>query len=202
MARSKQRSRSETRIATSGPNGVTLLELLVVMAIIGIMLGLLLPAIHLVHQNSLRTACDSNVHQLVIAMQTYGDLHRTFVPAPDPECPVGWTIAILPFMEEGTLADLFKVAQPRTSPANMAAGSRRPTLFVCPVTPDVESTMPGIGITHYVLIVDPKNRQEWKRGGWQIRDAPEGSRNPWVKSPEIPWDQRGYPAPHPTAFGF
>jgi prepilin-type N-terminal cleavage/methylation domain-containing protein len=181
--------------------GVSLLELLIVLAIIGIMMGMLLPALHQVHMHSLRTACDSNVHQLSIALSTYAETHRAMPTPPDPECPVGWTLAVLPYMEESSLADLVKVGQPRTSVANLAVASKRPALFVCPATPEAYSPVTGIGVTNYIFSVDPVSRTNSRRAGWVVQDAPEGARNPWTASPEIPWDMRGYPPPHPTAFG-
>ena len=194
--------RVPTRATLANARGVSLLELLIVFAIIGIMMGMLLPALHQVHIHSLRTACDSNVHQLSIALSTYADVHRSLPPPPDAECPVGWALAVLPYMEEVSLAELVAVGQPRTSPANLAIAAKRPALFVCPATPEAVSTVPAIQLTNYIFSVDPQYRMRWRQASWLIQDAPEGARNPWTASPEIPWEMRHYPRPHPTAFGF
>jgi prepilin-type N-terminal cleavage/methylation domain-containing protein len=49
----------------------TLIELLVVIAIIGILAALLLPVLSAAKQRGLRAACESNLHQIGVAIQIY-----------------------------------------------------------------------------------------------------------------------------------
>ncbi len=183
--------------------GVTLLELIIVLAIITIMMGLLFPAIHMVLQEAHKTACDSNIHQLSLAMNTYTDLYRGFVPFPPYENrPSGWALALLPYMEENVLANTFDTNALFTAKRNLEAASNRPPLFVCPVTPYFASSISGIEVTNYMLIVDTKQREQWRKNrSWSFRDAPLGSRYPWCSSPENKPYSDEFPVPHTSAFG-
>ncbi|HEV3137275.1 MAG TPA: DUF1559 domain-containing protein, partial [Pirellulales bacterium] len=173
-----------------------------VFAIIGIMMGLLFPAIQAARKSSHVTACDNNVRQISLGLRQYVDVNRGFFPLPPVDgFPSGWALAVLPFIEEIPLSQRFAYDQPLTSGVNFAAAAHRPNVFLCPVTTEIESTLPGIGVSNYLVVVDQTHRTQGIRSrGWLVKDAPEGSRFPWCTSPET--SDGAYPAPHPTAFGF
>jgi prepilin-type N-terminal cleavage/methylation domain-containing protein len=182
--------------------GVTLVELLVVIAIIAILLSLLFPAILAARSASHKAACESNIRQIALGIHFYMDAHRGFFPLPpNDQRPSGWAITILPFIEEGALANLFDYTQPPTSPHNLKVARNRPNLYYCPVTPEVDSTLAGVGVCNYVIVVDDVKRNYlWHARPWDIKDAAEGSRFPWSTSKEILWKDSGYPPPHPSAY--
>jgi prepilin-type N-terminal cleavage/methylation domain-containing protein len=88
--------------------GFTLVELLVVVAIIGVLVALLLPAIQAAREAGRRTQCVNNLKQIGLAIATHVDARKTL--------PVNgyrlqswgymegwsWLQKILPFMEYGT----------------------------------------------------------------------------------------------------
>jgi prepilin-type N-terminal cleavage/methylation domain-containing protein len=57
----------------SDRDGLTLVELLVVIAIIGVLAGLLLPAVQYARNSSRRTQCLSQMRQIAVAMDSYMD---------------------------------------------------------------------------------------------------------------------------------
>ena len=107
-------------------HGFTLIEILVVIAIVGTLVGLLLPAVQQARQAAARSQCQSNLRQIGIAIFSYGDARRGLPfasgrPRPgtvahlegavetgiDYIRPQSWAIAILPYLEEGALASMY-----------------------------------------------------------------------------------------------
>jgi len=107
--------------------GFTLVELLAVVAIVGTLIGLLLPAVQQARQAAARSRCQGNLRQIGIAMLNYADARRGLPFASgrprtgtvahlegreevgiDYIRPQSWAIAILPYIEEGTLAAMYE----------------------------------------------------------------------------------------------
>src|SRR3954452_9502881 len=90
----------------------TLVEILVVIAIIGLLVALLLPAIQSSRETSRRLQCTNNLKQIGLALLNYESIHKVFPPGyvwqfdasgTDTGPGWGWASMILPQMDESPI---------------------------------------------------------------------------------------------------
>ncbi|MEO1526343.1 MAG: DUF1559 domain-containing protein [Planctomycetota bacterium] len=123
--------------------GFTLIELLVVLAIIGVLIGLLMPAVQSAREASRRTDCSNRVRQLALATHMHHDALGYFPPAryesrPDAdlvdrcglETPT-WLARVMPYIEQRELADSWDMSMAwHAHPGRVRMVV--PDIFLCP----------------------------------------------------------------------
>ncbi|MEX0641102.1 MAG: DUF1559 domain-containing protein [Pirellulales bacterium] len=96
-----------------------------VIAIIGILAALLLPAIQAARESARRAQCLNNVKQIGIALQNYHSTYQTFPPGEtalsNGQPGHSWAGRITPYLEENLPIDFNYSGYPDNSPAGFAA---------------------------------------------------------------------------------
>jgi prepilin-type N-terminal cleavage/methylation domain-containing protein/prepilin-type processing-associated H-X9-DG protein len=84
------------------PRGMTLVEVLVVVAIIGVIIALLLPSVQAAREAARRTQCGNGVRQVALACLIHEQQLGVY-PRAWGEAQETWTAVILPYLEQGSL---------------------------------------------------------------------------------------------------
>ncbi|MGD9635471.1 MAG: type II secretion system protein [Pirellulales bacterium] len=202
MADSKLSSGScRTQRSLERRPAASLIELLVVLFIIGVMLGLLLPALSGARAKANDTKCMNNLRNVSLALDQSIYATKKF-----PERG-RWPIAVLRWIEEAPLYDAMK------NDKNADAEYPRPPVFRCPFQEDFSSRVENVGFCHFVLVVDrPKDPRRDRRLAkdvrWDMMDRkmltedPEKPEQPWYIGPEMSYVAQAAmlanePGPHP-----
>jgi prepilin-type N-terminal cleavage/methylation domain-containing protein len=139
--------------------GFTLIELLVVIAVIGVLVGLLLPAVQMAREAARRAQCSNNLKQIGLGLHNYEAAHRMFPAGASHAVNLGqapgartsngpsYNVMILPFIEEHELFDRLNMSglspgqsnesQPSAGHLNGIQANRRGMISMlrCPSSP-------------------------------------------------------------------
>jgi prepilin-type N-terminal cleavage/methylation domain-containing protein/prepilin-type processing-associated H-X9-DG protein len=114
--------------------GFTLVEVLVVIAIIGILVAFLLPAIQAAREAARRNQCQNNLKQIGIAIQTHHDSQKRFPMGRNrfDQFAVSWAFFLLPYMEENSIFASYNSKARVDDPANALAMRTPIGTYACP----------------------------------------------------------------------
>jgi type II secretory pathway pseudopilin PulG len=128
---------------------------LVVIAIIGILVGLLLPAVQAAREAARRMQCSNNVKQLGLSLMNYESATKKFPRSHNVDNQLSWHVAVLPYIEQGSIASqISTVAGSYWLPGkNDPWGLTKLNFLHCPSGPlDKMSTAAGENITATDLV--------------------------------------------------
>ena len=156
-------------------SGLTLIEALVVVAVIGLLAGLLMVAVQSSRELARRMTCQDRLRQIGLAVQSHesarGALpalyNGTFLPMPRSALDEfhfhSWRTAILPQLDQSALASTLVPSDPITLPSNQTAVNVELAVFLCPSTANVDANLPELF--------------EWNDGAPPIRTVGSAARN-------------------------
>jgi type II secretory pathway pseudopilin PulG len=146
--------------------GVTVLELLVVVAVIGFMVSLLLPAVNVARSSARRAQCSNNLRQLAMAINNFeaasghlpaGSISRPYEPEPTtPHTFYRWSVLaqITPMLEQTVAYGALDMSVPlyrrdfQVTRQNESAVAIVVPEFLCP-SDQQQRVHPAFGPTNY-----------------------------------------------------
>ncbi len=153
---------TNARLISRSPRGLTLIEILVVLAILGILIALLLPAVQAAREAQRRIQCQNNIRQIGLALHGHHDVHKRLPAgwvsvATSGEPGWAWSALLLEFLEQPSspnvkwASNTAVVAAPMPVPntgrmridhaSNQTLRQRSIPLFLCPTDPAPEIFM-------------------------------------------------------------
>jgi prepilin-type N-terminal cleavage/methylation domain-containing protein len=162
----------------------TLVELMVVIAVLALLIALLLPAIQTARESSRGISCRNNLKQIGIAFTSYVSVHKEFPKGaegqfdrtlfPSPMYGFSWWVHVLPQLEQVAVADQLDRssanvgwAQANLHNATVANGFA-PSIWFCPSSPVEKFVFAGtaqIAAPSYAAISGATNEDgfdEWR----------------------------------------
>lgn len=111
-----------------------------VIAIIGALLGLLLPAVQAARESARRTECQNNLKQIGVGLLLYHDQHSAFPVGcvewrpwgGTTERQLAWSAYLLPYIEQQSLFESLDLSKPFDDPINADPSSTALAVYICP----------------------------------------------------------------------
>lgn len=125
------------RTGGSSARAFTLVELLVVVAIIGVLVSLLLPAVQAAREAARRTSCQNNLKQIGLATLQFEDLNKHLPPpaagdASQFEDRGSFFVLLLPYLEQNSLYAGYDSSLSIVAATNLPITTETIPTYLCP----------------------------------------------------------------------
>lgn len=126
--------------------GFTIIELMVVLAIIGILVSLLMPAVQSARESARKSRCQARLKQLALGLHNYHEQHRTLPPgslkigsAYRPFSGWGWAAMALPQIDQSALYNQIDFESNNLVGSNLIVSEKVLPFFFCPSDPSPQT---------------------------------------------------------------
>lgn len=148
------------RAGLVGHAGLTILELLVVLSIVGILAAVLLPALGAARETTRRAQCVEHLREIGIAMHNHHNAQK-HLPAgwqfdEAGESATGWAVSLLPHLGQTSLAERVDTTRSVDDARHDLARSTSLEFMLCPS---------DIAERSFVLYGESENDSEWLGSG-------------------------------------
>jgi type II secretory pathway pseudopilin PulG len=130
----------------------------VVIAIIGVLVAMLLPAVQAARESGRQAQCKSNLRQIGIALTAY-ETHWGYFPQGCVEFrlkpkdkhlkELAWSAYLLPYLEQENLVAQLDLTKAYDDPVNAAAAGQLLSVYLCPSTPHAKWHISGRAVCDY-----------------------------------------------------
>ena len=148
--------------------------LFVLLACMGVLVALLLPAVQQAREAARRTQCKNNLKMIALALHNYHDVYGSFPPAvtysADGQPMHSWRVLLLPYLDSSPMYSQYNRNEPWNSPGNLAVTANMPAVYACASNPNG----PFSGNTSYVALDGPGSVMNSKQPA-RIRDIADGT---------------------------
>src|SRR5262245_1559355 len=200
-------------------SGFTLIEVLVVVAIVAVLISLLVPSVQKARAVAARLQCQNNLKQIGLALHNFEGVNGRFPPAyvtANPSAdgtaygitygdqyrngPPGWAwgVFLLSYLEQDNLYRKFNLNEPCWAPVNAAPARARLSVFLCPSatggSDGFEVQREGADVRHGVPMTRSDGSKIFFAHSHYVTNA--GIHQPWGRDTAYCFD---YDVPEPVA---
>jgi type II secretory pathway pseudopilin PulG len=171
---------------------MTTIELFIVIAILGTLVAILLPAVQTPRESGRRDQCMNNLKNIAYAVLDYESTNGTLPAAHalgrSGTSQLSWRELILPFIERRELYEEFDLIKSWNAPENQSPSSVEVDLFHCPSDPPPLPTP----TTNYFAVIGPQT--VWSSGpGRELGEIRDGKSETILLMEavemDVPWAQ-------------
>ena len=126
-------------------DGFTMVELLVVIAVIAMLVAILLPAVNSAREAARNTQCKNRIRHVAMAGGQYAGRMRSFPGFRGllDDVPISWVVRIAPDFEERNLYEMWRSGDV-TQPGNVYLAPPYISVLVCPSDPSIREDGPSL----------------------------------------------------------